>query len=249
MHSIQHFTLPSAVLGDHVPVTILLPPDVDAQHRFPVLYLLHSLAGPPSPQICAALRSRLIDFPYIVVLPDGNRSFYINTADGRRYEDYIVEELIPTIDERLPTVASRGSRAIGGPSMGGFGALMLALRHRDLFSVAFSQSGAVNAPRWVHDGPYGCVFGPPDSPLRTEYDLYRLAAEPGDHPALYLDCGLDDFLLEENRAFHAYLKTLSIPHIYREHMGEHPGTYLNDASRYALNFVRGLISLHDPQPV
>jgi S-formylglutathione hydrolase FrmB len=87
------------------------------------------------------------EFPSIVVSPNGNSGYWSDWwnggADGPpEYETFVVDQLIPLIDERFRTLADRGHRAIAGVSMGGYGSLMIAARHPDLFGEAASISGA-----------------------------------------------------------------------------------------------------------
>lgn len=83
--------------------------------------------------------------PAILVFPDAFTSYggsqYVNSPAVGRYEDYVLEELVPFVDERFRTLASREHRAVMGYSSGGFGALRLAMRHPDLFHAAASHSG------------------------------------------------------------------------------------------------------------
>jgi S-formylglutathione hydrolase FrmB len=83
--------------------------------------------------------------PMIVVMPDCftyyGGSQYINSTATGRYEDYLVEEVVPHIDANLRTIADREHRAVMGKSSGGYGALIMAMRHADLFGLACSTSG------------------------------------------------------------------------------------------------------------
>lgn len=90
------------------------------------------------------------DFPAIVVSPNGDSGYWSDWYNGGAfgppmYETYVVEQLVPLIDARFRTAASRAQRAVMGISMGGFGAMMIAARHPDLFGAAASLSGAVDS--------------------------------------------------------------------------------------------------------
>lgn len=90
------------------------------------------------------------DYPSIVVSPDGNSGYWSDWFNAGafgppKYETYVIDQLIPLIDERYRTIAKRKGRAIFGISMGGFGSLMLAARHPDLVAAAASLSGAVDS--------------------------------------------------------------------------------------------------------
>ena len=110
-------------------------------------------------------------------MPNGQRSFYVN--DPRpgyygAYEDHILKDVVGFVDATFPTVRGRQGRFIAGLSMGGYGALMLALRHPDVFSAACSHAGALafaHSPR--PDRPD--IQALADSLPLGEYDIYLLA--------------------------------------------------------------------------
>lgn len=99
-------------------------------------------------------------------MPDGGKGgFYtdwcINGAGGQpKWETYLVDQLLPWIDDHYPTMASRSERAVAGLSMGGFGALSYAARHPDLFASASSFSGAIDTNVPAGAGPHGIEAGP-----------------------------------------------------------------------------------------
>lgn len=89
------------------------------------------------------------DYPSIVVSPNGKSGYwsdwYNQGSEGPpKYETYLIYELLPLIERRFSTIGLRQGRAILGESMGGYGALMIASRHPDLFAAAASVSGTVN---------------------------------------------------------------------------------------------------------
>ncbi len=208
-----------------------------------VLYLLHGLSDNQTIwNRHVPLADLVRDLPLIVVMPDGARSFYCNNPSpgGDRYEDHVVRDVVGFVDRVFPTIASREGRALAGNSMGGYGAVMLALRHPELFCAAVSHSGALY---FAHaERPMGHAYAselmealPPG-----EYDVFRLAealAGSPDVPALRLDCGLEDGLLASNREFHAHLDALGIAHEYAEHPGDHSWPYWRDHIGETLDFV------------
>jgi S-formylglutathione hydrolase FrmB len=138
---------------------VWLPPSYAAMvdRRYPVIYWLSGYAGtgeqlfsgtPWQPGLGDRL-DRLVASgamgDAIVVAPDcftrwGGAQYVDSPALGN-YETHVVREVIPSIDARFRTVAAREARAIGGKSSGGFGALVLAMRHPDLFSAVASHAG------------------------------------------------------------------------------------------------------------
>src|SRR3954471_20378468 len=85
------------------------------------------------------------DLPLVVVMPDVERSFCINTAWGERFEDFLVEDLMGWVEHAFPVRPGRESRVVGGLSMGGYGSMLLGLKHPDLFCSVGSHSSAFAA--------------------------------------------------------------------------------------------------------
>ena len=117
--------------------------------RYPVLYLLHGLTGDYKDW---STRTNLAEYsktvPVIIVMPDAGNSWYTNAADGTsKFEDYIATELPADVVQKYRTINSRHGRAIAGLSMGGYGALKLALKRPAQFSVVGSFSGAFEVTR------------------------------------------------------------------------------------------------------
>lgn len=239
----------SAAIGRDKSVTVVLPPGYSPSGGpFPVLYLLHGFGGNRNTWLqCKGLPDAVDAGRLILVLPESGRSWFINDARGRRYEDYLVGEVVSHIDTRFNTVATRHGRAIGGFSMGGAAALFQALSHGDLFSVVCSSGGAFEAPLREGD-PYAAyrddpalampttrdherVWGPVGSDVRRRYDPYRLIRNRDpEHPlAVHLDIGLDDYprMISMNRRTRDALAAGSVPHEYRERPGGHDWEFVD----------------------
>lgn len=233
----------SSALEKHTAACVILPEDPGLSPPFPVMYLLHGLSDDYTIwQRRTSIERYVEGLPLIVVMPDGGRGFYTDAVAGYRYEAAILNDLIPFIDRVFPTIANRSGRCIGGLSMGGYGAVRLALRRPDMFCSAVSHSGALS---------FGHVTIPAEDPRAEEFrrilgddsaggpnDLFALAekVDRAIMPALRLDCGTEDFLLEHNRAFHAHLTTLGIPHEYEEFPGAHEWSYWDLHVREAIEF-------------
>ena len=135
----------------------MLPPDYDAAtgghspRRYPVLYFLHGLGDNEQTlfkgggwDLIEDLRQKGQISDFLVVVPEGKRSFYINSADGRvRYSDFFIREFIPYIESHYSIRRERSARAISGVSMGGYGALRFAFAYPELFSSVSAQSAAL----------------------------------------------------------------------------------------------------------
>jgi S-formylglutathione hydrolase FrmB len=242
--SLAHLHYYSNAIGKQVQAEVLLPDT--GKGPFPVLYLLHGLSDDHTIWL---RRTRLEMYvwgkPLIVVMPDGFRGFYTDHDKGPKFGTHLGEELVDTIDRFFPTIRKRSGRAIGGLSMGGYGALRTALAYPDRFCSAHSHSGALlhgskpwpNANDRLDSEELIRVFG--RTPMGTAHDVVHLAQtamKAKKLPAMLVDCGTEDFLLEDNRTFHAKLKSLRVPHTYKEYPGSHNWDYWDEHIREALAF-------------
>lgn len=229
----------SISIGKQSSMCVILP---DGPGPYPVLYLLHGLSDDHTIWHRRTSIERCVEpLPLIVVMPDGDRSFYVNHPGpgGAAYEDHIVKDVVGFVDRTFPTIADRTARAIAGQSMGGYGALMLAMRHPESFCAACSHSGAVGFTHEpLADRPDINALAQALDP--AQYDCFELARKIASSPrlpAMRMDCGTDDFLIEPNRAFHAHLDQLGIEHEYAEHPGEHGWAYWDRHVPQTLAFV------------
>jgi putative tributyrin esterase len=177
---LQTVSFYSPAVARQMKYDIVLPPDyADSDKRYPVLYLLHGYMQNYTVwgrNLGAAFYAREIG-DLIVVMPDAGNSWYINyakSADGQKnnWEDHIINDVIGNVDANFRTIARREGRAIGGLSMGGFGALTLALRHPDKFVSVSSTSGALTHAR---SRAAAIEAGQPPPVPRSTQDSERLA--------------------------------------------------------------------------
>ena len=197
-----------------------------AREPYPVMYLLHGLSDDHT---IWHRRTRIEwyvrELPLAVVMPDGGRSFYCDAVNGPAHESHIIKDVIGFVDAHFNTQAERSGRVINGLSMGGYGAMKLALRFPDMFCSTVSHSGALKAGHRQLGSDLEkesrLIYG--ENPTGGKDDPWAIAQriDRDKLPAIRIDCGLDDFLLEDNRAFHEHLNKLSIPHEYEEFPGAH----------------------------
>ncbi|MDD5544537.1 MAG: alpha/beta hydrolase family protein [Acidobacteriia bacterium] len=150
---IQHQVFKSQALERDEDYAVELPASyaTDKGRRYPVVFFLHGQFGNENDwerysinELFEKMTGDHEITDMIVVMPNGRSSFFINSSDGTsKYEDFIVKELVPQIDKDYRTLARREDRGIMGVSMGGFGALTLAMKHPDVFSVVAAHSAAV----------------------------------------------------------------------------------------------------------
>ena len=221
-------TLPSPAVSKTVRAVAFLPPEVDTP---PVLYLLHGRNSAPeywSTRTC--LPSLLAGRKFAVVCLTGENGFYTNSLKGdANWEDSLICDQIPGVEERLGLDRARAGRMIAGFSMGGFGAMKLALKYNDRFCGAYTISGSFGSAQRADEPIKMEIFGPPDSAQRRCNDPFLIAAQvPCDRrPAVEFDCGLSDYLLDDNRRFHALLESLDWQHVYTEYPGGHSSAYVD----------------------
>ncbi len=217
--------VPSASLGKTIPITVLLPATYSrSEKRYPVLYLLH---GGGQDHTTFTTRPWFVEQAaqeLIIVTPSAGESWYINSvADPKaKYEDFVVKDLVPYMDRHYRTVASREGRAVAGVSMGGWGAMVLGLKHHQLFG----SIGAMSAPFLIsRQSPDMDMksreqqgFGAPGTPERLERDPAALADAISleSVPRLYLACGNQDLFVIDSRRFVERLTKRKIPYEYRE---------------------------------
>lgn len=173
----------------------------------PVLYLLHGYSDDHSIWMRRTSVERYAARRGLaVVMPAVNHSFYTNEAQGERYWDYVSDEL-PRVVHRFFRLSDKPEDTyVAGLSMGGYGALKLALTYPERFAAAASFSGAVD-PIERHRKGFGAlgkdgftrVFGDPDAFDGSDKDLFTLMRKKAAHrPRLYISCGTADGLFPQH---------------------------------------------------
>jgi S-formylglutathione hydrolase FrmB len=237
-----------------------LPADyASSAARYPTLYFLHGLfenerswSERGGQEILDGLVGQGQVGKFLVVLPDGGKTFYVNSLDGHeRYEDFFIQELVPAIDRTYRTVSDRRARGISGTSMGGYGALHLGMRHADVFGTASAQSAALlpkipnlipTEGRW---GFYARILQEPfGSPLNEAYWEANNPLTLAEHPErfanlkLYFDCGDNDRygFQEGAELLDKILTEKGFRHEFALRAGNHGWSYLSQYMKYALLF-------------
>jgi len=234
--ALLHVNFDGASIGKRTEMNVLIPDG--RRGPLPVLYLLHGLSDAYADwQRKSRIEWYVRDLPLIVAMPDGARSWYLNTPLHGDYEDHIVRDVIGFVDRTFQTIRARRGRAIAGLSMGGYGAVQLGMKHPGKFTCICAHSGA-----------FLLEAGRPEPPFAEMMPYFRKRAnQPGalakgllkrrTRPALRMDCGREDFLIENNRRFHAHLKRLGYAHEYEEFDGAHDWDYWDAHVRDTLRFV------------
>src|SRR5579863_3033990 len=248
--------LNSRILKYAVHYCVYLPASYDASaakkppQHYPVLYFLHGLGDNEKTLFNSGGWTLLDDLrkqgklgDFLIVAPEGRRSFYINSADGSvRYNDFFLQEFIPLIETKYRIGKGRSNRAISGISMGGYGALRFAFSHPEAFSAVSAQSAALitESPEELDAaGRSGAplakvlaeVFGNPiDAPHWKSNSPFVLAQKNAvgmKRLAIYFNCGRDDnYGFEKGAAaLHQELEKAGVKHEYHIYDGDHSLEY------------------------
>jgi S-formylglutathione hydrolase FrmB len=248
--------LNSQILKRPVHYCVYLPTSYDAgadkhpAQSYPVLYFLHGLGDNERTLFNSGGWTLLDDLrqhhkmgEFLIVAPEGGRTFYINSADGStRYGDFFLQEFIPLIETKYRVNKGRNGRAISGISMGGYGALRFAFAHPEMFSAVSAQSPALitESPQELNTADrsgvplarlLSAVFGSPiavthwkeNSPFilanRNQAGVRKLS--------IYFNCGQnDDYGFQKGAiALDEQLQKAGVRHEYHLYPGDHSFSY------------------------
>ena len=246
-------TVPSRILSQAVRYCAFLPANYDSTaaknpsepRNYPILYDLHGLGDNEQSLLNTGAWSLIRDLreqhkigEFLIVTPDGGRSFYINSRDGRlRYNDFFLREFMPAIEHKYRVRPGRDTRGVTGMSMGGFGALRFAFANPQLFASVSAHSAALLAqppretgrdtPGSPLEGMLGTLFGNPiDLAFWNDNSPFVLAKKNArviSGLKIYFDCGSEDFYGFDQgaRTLHEELDTLKVKHEFHLYPGGH----------------------------
>ncbi len=241
----------SAKMNKKIPTIVITPSKYkDKDTKFPVLYLLHGLSDDHTKWIktVPAIKDLADQYQLMIVCPDGGYgSWYLDSPidPSYQYETFLANELLTFIDAKYRTIANKGGRIITGLSMGGHGALYIASRNAEKFVAAGSMSGAVDMWKLgFESGNDGFDVPKRLGDFKTNEALWKKHSIVFNTPKLkeanlhyYIDCGTEDFLIEENRELHRRMVHEKIPHEYVERPGNHSWEYWSNAIVYQLAYL------------
>jgi enterochelin esterase-like enzyme len=242
---IEYDSIHSAALNTLIGFSVYLPADYNPSQTYPVLYIMYGYGGNQysmfngfmsvnhtADQMIAAGTMK----PTILVVPDYKNSFAVNSTREQNpnagggtiglYEDYLIKELIPYIDQRFATDKTRAGRFIEGYSMGGFAALYLGFNYPDLFSKIGAHSSAL----WDYSssdmfiGQRNWLYPTPE--LRAQRDPFLLAQTKDLRTTdIYLDVGTHDSLYGVNERFYQHLLKQGVRVEWHTGSGGHDKNY------------------------
>jgi S-formylglutathione hydrolase FrmB len=213
---VEYKSFQSKVLGRDIRYGIYLPASYSSSpaKKYPVLYFLHGLFEDETRWSTRGGTDQIMDRmiaegkigEFIVAIPFGGTSFYTNMRDGsEKWEDAIVTEFVPMVESTYRVNATRTTRGISGTSMGGYGALKIAMKHPDLFGSASAHSAVllqdlsaakVSAGRLARfQALFNRIYGinedltywEANNPMTLAKDTKKLNGLK-----LYFDCGTED---------------------------------------------------------
>jgi len=247
--SLEEHTFVSPTLGEEMLYLVYLPPGYEeTDRRYPSVYMLHGVAGGPGewPEIgIPDAADRLIADgtiqPMVIVFPNADASYYVNGAtSGLRWQDYLVGDVVAHVDTTYRTFPRSESRAVSGLSMGGDGALQLAMRFPDVFRVAAAHSPS---SRLLFEHAAADVYG--SEAYFRAHNPFWLAQEvnPEIGVKIWIDVGDEDPWRWNARAIHAALEARGLEHEFNLFPGLHDGDYwVAHVDDYLQFYDRALVS-------
>jgi len=236
--------------------SIYLPPKMNTDMRtYPIVYLLHGFTGTDTDWVrfgeigykaTKAIEEGRIP-PCIIVMPDGKNSWFVNSPLYGNYEDMLIKDLMPLIENKYGT-PQKNARAIIGLSMGGNGAFTLAMKYPDTFGSSVALSGSFWSDDYyeVRKNDVVRFFQPvygdnaKDTPLwKNNNPFYFLKdedVEKYNSVRILFDCGDDDFVTQSQLELSNHLRTKGIKHELRIRDGQHNWPYWRETIEHALEF-------------
>jgi len=257
--TVEFESFDSKAIAASEPYSVFLPPSYakEGDRTFPVVYFLHGLNNDQTSwtvERYGQLHNKLEELmlagkvpEFLMVHPSGGNSFYCNYLDGSRmYEDLVVRELVEYTETRYRARKGRENRAIGGTSMGGYGALKIAMKHPELYAssaghspIIFLGKNPLDVPEEMKAGRYYQFFSNImlpilGDPVRQEVwdannPLQIARSGKLDGLNIYFDYGTEDRYIRSiglDRGVRELDKVLSqggVHHVFREHPGEPHG--------------------------
>ncbi len=236
------FQMESRYLLGGMRALLILPAGGSPPRR--LLTLLHGAEETPETVLDAFDLSAAADrLRLAILMPDLGNSFYLDWGEGLCARSALLRELLPAAQERSGVSAAREANAVGGISMGGFGAVSLALCEPERFAAAFSLSGALDLKKAAQLFRICQIPAPGDlrgAASRPEAQWDDLLSVDAVKPTLYLAWGDQDWFREANRSFVRQAAGCGLPVKAGESPGLHDWTFWKTSLSPALEWVAGV---------
>lgn len=241
----------SSKMNKEVKSVVIVPENYTNKKHYPVVYLLHGFSDNYAKWLntVPAIKTLTTDYQMIIVCPDGGYSswYFDSPVDSTsQYETFITKDLLKYVDTHYATIPDRSSRAITGLSMGGHGALYLAIRHQDIFGAAGSMTGGVDIRPFPNNWDMAKQLGTyAEQPERWEKNtvINLLNLLTPNSLAIIIDCGTDDFFFKVNENLHQQLLYRNIPHDFITRPGGHSWPYWTNAVKYQFLFMKNYFDI------
>jgi putative tributyrin esterase len=240
----------SPTLDLHTTYRVMLPAGYEAgSRRYSVLYMLHGVAGDSDEWQSIGLleaADRMIQRgeidPFLIVLPNGGANYWVNHASGARWVDYVVDDVVRQVDREYRTVASPRGRAIGGLSMGGEGAMRIAMTRPGTFGTAAAHSPSLRTAFDQFKPELQEIFGDEEA-WRAATPLWLvLDTDVAYNLTLAMDIGEDDPWRANAELLHQRMVSRGISHRFEVLPGEHEAEYWIDNVDHYLTFYSSALA-------
>ncbi|MDR3311332.1 MAG: hypothetical protein LBS90_08320 [Oscillospiraceae bacterium] len=253
----------SNALHGNVTLNVVIPaePPMFPRQRadFKTVYLLHGITGDNTDWLLntdAAALAQAADTCFVFI--SGGNGYYIDSAAGGAYSEYVGREVVEFTRRLLPLSPKRGDTTLAGYSMGGYGALYNGLKHFETFGhiIALSAADGISNAVASGDAPnqygftrafYRALYGSDEAIAalpQSEYFVANLAARvlpeakaKGLPLDLYFACGWNDFLAPVNRELKSRFDATGFPHFYEEGPGGHEWAFWQKFLRRGLERI------------
>lgn len=219
--------------------------------KFPVLYLLHGAYGDYTDWMrLTSIEKYAQNHKLAVVMPSASNSFYQDMFLGSDYLTYLTEELPQFVTKVFPISRKREDTFVAGLSMGGYGAVRLAMTKPEQYAACASLSGAIDIigckkqiSDGIIDGPFqwNNIFEDAETIGGTDADLFALIekqkAKGKSIPKVFQTCGTEDFIYPVNVAAHQKLLDAGVDLTYEEHPGIHDWDYWDTHIQRVLDWL------------
>lgn len=248
-------TIESQALQMDTNLVVILPydrPAAEQQYPSKVIYLLHGLSDNSEAWVrYTSIERYARAHGYAVIMPEVNRSFYMDLKYGLDYFTYVSEELPAVCETMFHLSSEREDTYIAGLSMGGYGAMKCALTFPERYQGAASFSGALDmqtvlalSDELEREHEFIAALGP-DLALGAENDLMVLAEEltavpSADRPKLFMTCGKQDFIYDSSVVFSQKLDELVVDYTFLQWDGEHEWGFWDKSVKMALDFFEDI---------
>ncbi|WYJ98483.1 hypothetical protein DOK67_0002794 [Enterococcus sp. DIV0212c] len=238
----------SQILDKATHVNVYLPEEMTRDS--PVLYLLHGYSDDCNAWLDATSLARFAEeYPFVIIMPQVELSYYTNMVSGADYWDYLTLELPQKIHEWFGLSASSDKMFVAGLSMGGYGAFKWAMTYPDKIRAAASISGALDVVSlWERDSgrneTFKLIFGDVSRLAQSSNNLFQLfSANLGkiSAPHFLQICGTEDFLYQDNQTFRSKAEESLIHYVYEERQGAHTWDFWNQEIQRVLAYFEKLI--------